>query len=106
MEPEKFTRKTEEEVNAWKIAGWTAPFVAMAGFILCGLFFNDLLPFYAVSVIVVWVAISVAWWWWAVHKILRIARLMLDTTKNFQDVKTEIEEFKKDVGNRKRGKQE
>ena len=96
--------KTETEVSAWSIAGKTAPFVALAGFIACAFFAHEWIPFYAVSVIIIWVAVSVAWWWWALNKILRVTRMMLSTKHNFEEVKQELASIKNDMGNRQRRK--
>lgn len=104
MEKEHFAQKTEREVSVWSIAGKTSPFVALAGFIACAFFAEEWIPFYAVAVIIIWVAVSVAWWWWALGKILRVTRMMLSTQHNFQEVKNELASIKNDMGNRKRGK--
>lgn len=97
-------KKTESEVTTWSIAGKTAPFVALAGFIACAFFAHEWIPFYAVAVIVIWVAVSVAWWWWALHKILRVTRMMLSTKHNFDEVKQELASLKNDISDRKRTK--
>jgi len=94
--------KTEKEVTVWSLAGKTAPFAALAGFIACTFFAQEWIPFYAVAVIVIWVAVSVAWWWWALGKILRVTRMMLSTQHNFEEVKQELASIKNDMGNRQR----
>lgn len=96
--------KTESEVTAWSVAGKTAPFAALAGFIACAFFAETWIPFYAVAVIIIWVAVSVAWWWWALNKILRVTRMMLSTKHNFEEVKQELASIKNDMGNRQRRK--
>ena len=101
-EEEKFAKKTESEVTIWRLAGRTAPFVAMAGFICCAFLAKEWLTIYAVLVITCWVTVSVAWWWWALHKILRLIGLMLSTKVKFDEVKTELRSIKNDMGNRKR----
>ena len=103
-EEKDLLKTTEQEVSVWGLAGKTAPFVALAGFIACAFFAHEWIPFYAVSVIIIWVAVSVAWWWWALHKILRVTRMMLSTRHNFEEVKQELKSIKDDMGNRKRGK--
>ena len=97
--------RIEDEVSWWKIAAWTSPFVAMSGLLLCIIFADEYINFAISAIILSWVAVSVAWWWWAIHRILEIARLLVTTTANFDDVKKEITELKNDVGNRKRSKQ-
>ena len=97
-----YTQKTENEVTAWIIAGRTLPFIALAGFIATVFFAQEWIPVYAVTVIVLWVAVSVAWWWWALHKILRVTKMMLSSQHNFEEVKEEIRSIKDDMGNRKR----
>ena len=101
-EDKNLVNKTEQEVTAWSVAGKTAPFVALAGFIACAFFAHEWIPFYAVAVIVIWVAVSVAWWWWALHKILRVTRMMISTQYNFEEVKAELRSIKDDMGNRQR----
>lgn len=99
---DQLAQKTEKEVTAWSIAGRTMPFIALAGFIACVFFAQEWIPVYAVTVIVIWVAVSVAWWWWALHKILRVTRMMLSSQHNFEEVKKEIRSIKDDMGNRQR----
>lgn len=102
MSDKNLYEKTEKEVTAWSVVGKTAPFAALAGFIACVFFAEAWIPFYAVAVIIIWVAVSVAWWWWALHKILRVTRMMLSTSHNFEEVKQELKSIKDDMGYRKR----
>jgi len=94
--------RTEEEIAWWKIAGRTAPFVAMAGMGICYLLAEHLIAFYIGLVVLIWIFVSVAWWWWAIEKILKVTRMMFDTSVKFEQVKEELRDIKKDVGNRKR----
>lgn len=106
MDDKNFTQQTEKEVTAWQILGWTAPFVALFGAVICVLTYEHLLLWYIGLVITIFLSVCVAWWWWAIAKIVRIVRLLADTTKNFDDVKEELRKLKQDVDNRKRRKQE
>jgi len=94
--------RTEEEIAWWKIAGRTAPFIAMAGMGICYLLAEHLIVFYIGLVVLIWIFVSVAWWWWAIEKILKVTRMMFDTSVKFEQVKEELRDIKKDVGNRKR----
>lgn len=94
--------KTEKEVTWWKIAARTAPFIAMSGMAVCYLLAEDMLLFYIGAVILIWIGVSVAWWWWAIEKILKVSRMMFDTGVKFEEVKKELRAIKQDVGNRKR----
>lgn len=100
--PEHIHKKTEKEVTWWKIAARTAPFIAMAGMAVCYLLAEDMLLFYIGAVILIWIGVSVAWWWWAIEKILKVSRMMFDTSVKFEEVKKELRAIKQDVGNRKR----
>lgn len=94
--------RTEEEIAWWKIAGRTAPFVAMAGMGICYLIAESYILYYIGLVVLTWIFVSVAWWWWAIEKILKVTRMMFDTSVKFEQVKKELRDIKQDVGNRKR----
>ena len=96
MDQKKFSEKTESEISAWRIAGRTAPFLALAGVVLCVLFAEDNISYYVAAVVLIWVVASVAWWWWALAKILKVVAMMLDTSVRFEEVKNELKTLKQE----------
>ena len=74
----------------------------MTSFGLCYIYAETLLFPYIIAVTLLWVFVSVFWWWWAIWKISRITKLMFDTRVSFEEVMHELKEIKDDVGNRKR----
>jgi len=93
--------KTEQQARWWKYAAWTAPFVALAiiiGEILLG--FKSLINITSVSIVVIFIATSVFWWWWAISKIVYMVQRAKRTEKNFDTLKDELKEIRKDVGDR------
>lgn len=92
---------TEKQARWWRYAAWTAPFVALAiilGEILLG--FDSLVNITSVSIVVIFITTSVFWWWWAISKIVVMMSTAERVEKNFESLKEEIQEIKKDVGNR------
>ena len=102
VDPENLLKQTQNEVSWWKIAARTTPFVAMFTLILCVLFADAYVTLIVAIVTIIYVAVSVAWWWWAIEKILRVTKIMFDTTKKFEEVQEELKKIKNDVGDRKR----
>jgi len=99
--------KTEQQARWWRYAAWTAPFVALAiilGEILLG--FESLVNITSVSIVVIFVATSVFWWWWAISKIVYMVQCAKRTEENFDTLKDELKEIKKDVGDWQRREQE
>jgi len=93
--------KTEQQARWWKYAAWTAPFVALAiiiGEILLG--FKSLINITSVSIVVIFIATSVFWWWWAISKIVYMVQCAKRTEENFDTLKDELKEIRKDVGDR------
>lgn len=94
-------KNIEQQARWWKYAAWTAPFVALA--ILVGenlLGFDNLLQITSLIIIVTFITTSVVWWWWALSKIVFMVESAKRSEKNFSDLKEEIKEIKRDVGNR------
>ena len=92
---------TEKQARWWRYAAWTAPFVALAiilGEILLG--FDSLVNITSVSIVVIFITTSVFWWWWAISKIVTMMSTSERVEKNFELLKDELKEIKKDVGNR------
>lgn len=49
------------------------------------------------TVIVVTVGIAVAWWFWALNKILYLSSLLISAEAKFEEVEKEIKEVRKDL---------
>ena len=94
-------KNIEQQARWWKYAAWTAPFVALA--ILVG---EKLLGFETQStsliILITFIATSVFWWWWAINKIVLMLRTAERVEDNFLEVKRELKEIKRDVGDRQR----
>ena len=92
---------TEQQARWWRYAAWTAPFVALAiilGEILLG--FDSIVNITSISVVVIFITVSVFWWWWAISKIVIMMSTSERVEKNFELLKDELKEIKKDVGDR------
>lgn len=91
----------EKQARLWKYAAWTAPFVALAvliGQILLG--FDSLVKITTIAIVVLFITTSVFWWWWAISKLVDMVNATERVIDNFNELKTEIKEIKKDVGDR------
>ena len=92
-------KNTEKQAKYWRYAAWTAPFVALA--ILIG---EELLGFdtapTSVVIVITFIATSVFWWWWAISKIVLMMKAAERVEKNFEGLKDELKEIKRDVGDR------
>ena len=94
-------KNIEQQARWWKYAAWTAPFVALA--ILVGenlLGFDNWIQSTSLVIVVTFIATSVLWWWWAISKIVYMIECSHRMEKNFSDLKDELIEIKRDVGNR------
>jgi ABC-type uncharacterized transport system involved in gliding motility auxiliary subunit len=89
----------EQQARWWKYAAWTAPFVALA--ILIGeelLGFESAIGVTSVIITTTFITTSVFWWWWAISKITFLMKRHEVVEENFKDLKNDIKEIKKDVG--------
>jgi len=92
---------TEQQAKYWRYAAWTAPFAALA--ILLGeifLGFDSIINITSIIITTIFITTSVFWWWWAVSKIVAMMKSAERVEKNFENIKNELKEIKKDVGNR------
>ena len=92
---------TEQQAKYWRYAAWTAPFAALA--ILLGeifLGFDSIVNITSIIITTIFITTSVFWWWWAVSKIVAMMKSAERVEKNFENIKNELKEIKKDVGNR------
>jgi ABC-type multidrug transport system fused ATPase/permease subunit len=91
--------KTEKEVSRWTIAARTLPFVALAGLFFIYFIGWDNMYEQALTIgAIIFFSVAVFWWWWAIYKIASFAKLLEQTTKNFEYIKNELSKFKKDLG--------
>lgn len=92
---------TEQQAQYWRWAAWTSPFVALAiilGEILLG--FNSIVNITSIIIVVIFITTSVFWWWWAISKIVHMMNAAERVEKNFEGIKEELKEIKRDVGDR------
>ena len=92
---------TEQQAKYWRYAAWTSPFAALA--ILLGeifLGFDSIVNITSIIITTIFITTSVFWWWWAVSKIVAMMKSAERVEKNFENIKNELKEIKKDVGNR------
>jgi hypothetical protein len=92
---------TEQQAKYWRYAAWTSPFAALA--ILLGeifLGFDSVVNITSIMVTTIFITVSVFWWWWAISKIVYIMNAAERVEKNFESVKKELIEIKRDVGDR------
>ena len=95
----------EKQARWWKYAAWTLPFIALA--ILIG---EELLGFDTAPtsfiIVITFIATSVFWWWWAISKIVYMLKCSFKMESNFEDIKKEIKQVRKDVGDWQRREQD
>ena len=100
-------KNTEKQARWWRYAAWTAPFVALATIIgeqLLG--FDNLVQSTSLVIIITFIATSVFWWWWAISKIVYMVKCSFKMESNFEDIKKEIKQVRKDVGDWQRREQD
>ena len=91
----------EQQAKYWRYAAWTSPFAALA--ILLGeifLGFDSVVNITSIMVTTIFITVSIFWWWWAISKIVYIMNAAERVEKNFESVKKELIEIKRDVGDR------
>lgn len=91
----------EQQAKYWRYAAWTSPFAALA--ILLGeifLGFDSVVNITSIMVTTIFITVSVFWWWWAISKIVYMMNAAERVEKNFESVKKELIEIKRDVGDR------
>lgn len=91
----------EQQAKYWRYAAWTSPFAALA--ILLGeifLGFNSVVNITSIMVTTIFITVSIFWWWWAISKIVYMMNAAERVEKNFESVKKELIEIKRDVGDR------
>ena len=91
----------EQQAKYWRYAAWTSPFAALA--ILLGeifLGFDSVVNITSIMVTTIFITVSVFWWWWAISKIVYMLNAAERVEKNFESVKKELIEIKRDVGDR------
>lgn len=97
-EQKQFVQTTEQQVSLWTLAAGTLPFVALAGlFFIHFIGWNNMYEQALTIGAIIFFGVAVFWWWWAIHKISIFARLLKQTVDNFQTIREEISNLKKDI---------
>lgn len=94
----KKSKSTETQVQLWKYAAWTLPFVALAAIVFS--FFVGIDTMFDKTIVIIsstFFAIAVFWWWWALHKLLDIVKVLDATAKSLRWVKDSIGSLRKDL---------
>lgn len=94
-------KNIEQQARWWRYAAWTAPFVALS--ILIGeqlLGFESLIGITSTIIVTIFITTSVFWWWWAISKIVYMMNSAQRIENNFDELKNELKEIKRDVVNR------
>ena len=92
---------TEQQAQYWRWAAWTSPFVALAIILGEHFFgFDSIINVTSVSIVAIFITVSVFWWWWAISRIVYMMKKNEGIEKNFESIKQELREIRKDVGNR------
>lgn len=89
------SEQIKKEVRWWSYAGWTLPFMFLAGLFFLKIFGWD--SFYQQALTVggtVIFTISVYWWWWAIYKIFNFADMITRTAERLKDIKEEFSKIK------------
>jgi hypothetical protein len=92
-------KNIEQQARWWSYAAWTLPFVALAILIGETLLGFDTAPTIFI-IVVTYIATSVFWWWWAISKIVYMIKCSHRIEGNFEELKDELKEIKRDVGDR------
>jgi len=89
------SEQIKKEVRWWSYAGWTLPFIVLAGLFFLEMFGWDSVYHQALTVGgTVLFTISVYWWWWAIHKIFNFADMMTATAARLKSIKEEFSKIK------------
>ncbi len=101
--------KLKRQIYFWKLAGWTAPFVAMISLTISYYIDDNTTGWVTCAIITGFISISIFWWWWTLDLIKTVFSYIKNTEENFQDIKKEIGKTKEllyeDVSYRKRREQ-
>jgi hypothetical protein len=90
--------KIYTQAQWWKYAAGTLPFIGLASIVLMDVVGWSNLHNKVLSLILIsFFAAGVLWWWWAVDKIMHLTKLLIDTEKKFDELKTEIKSIKQEV---------
>jgi len=94
-------KNTIIQTNYWKFAASSVPIVALGAiFFVYFIGWEDLFDKLVTIGSISFFAIAVFWWWWAISKIVEMMSRSHRMEDNFDDLKKELKEIKRDVGNR------
>lgn len=88
----------QQQSQWWKYAAGTLPFVALAIVVLLDLIgWTELHTKLLFTTLIIFFSSGVVWWWWAVDKIVYLTKLLIDSERKFDELKSEISSIKQDV---------
>jgi hypothetical protein len=90
--------KIQKQLQWWKYAAGTIPFIALAIIVLLDFVgWTELHNKLLFTILIIFFSTGVLWWWWAVDKIVYLTKLLIDSERKFLEIKYEINSIKKDV---------
>jgi len=93
-----FRNKAIKEIKIWAWFAAVAPLVGLS--VLFFIWFFDFNNSYERALTIGFIIMfttAIIWWWWAIHKIAQITEVMYGAMSNFNEVKKEIEQIRKDI---------
>lgn len=89
---------TPKQVLLWAMAACTFPVVALAGLFLIHFIGWDTMYEQALVLsATIFFTAAVFWWWWVIYKISAFSQLLVKSNENFDIIKQELLEIKKDI---------
>ena len=93
--------KIDNQVNIWKWLASILPLTALAIISLVYFLGTDTyLKIAVITTVAVFMLASMIWWWWAIDKVKAWFKLIGETQSALTEIKDEIREVRKDVGDR------
>lgn len=92
--------KIDNQIKYWKWAGWTLPFVALAGIVFSyWIGTDDLFHKIIVTVCTGFFGVSVFWWWWALEKLSQLIKEKFNFEKKIEILVGEMKSLRRDIKN-------
>lgn len=93
--------KIDQQVKLWKWLASILPLTALAVILLVYFLGTDTyLKLAMITSVAGFMLASFVWWWWAIDKIKAWFKLIGETQSALTEIKDEIREVRKDVGDR------
>lgn len=90
--------KIKHEVKLWAYAGWTMPFVALAGvFFINTVGTSSAWQYMMIGGFTIFFSVSVFWWWWAIYRIQTLWKVLFNTAEKIIVVRHHIIEIREDL---------